>query len=61
MITNDQIKIKLEKFLNRKPTENEISNGRKDLNILNEIILDEMEKLNATILDLQNQLTAITK
>jgi len=61
MITSDQIKEKLEKFLNRKPTDNEVSNGFKDYNIIQEIILDKIEEQNKTILDLQNQLKAIKK
>jgi len=61
MITNDQIKEKLEKFLNRKPTDDEIQNGFKDYNIIQEIILDILEEQNKTILDLQKQLLAIKK
>jgi len=61
MITSDQIKEKLTKFLNRKPTKNEIENGKNSQHIIQEIILDTLEEQNKTILDLQNQLKVIKK
>ena len=61
MITSIQIKTKLQEYLKREPTLNEITNGEKDQNIINSIIIDQMEDLNKTILDLQKQLSAIKK
>jgi hypothetical protein len=61
IITSEKISEKLEKFLNRKPTKNEIENGKNSQHIIQEIILDKIEEQNKTILDLQNQLKAIKK
>jgi len=61
MIEETKIKEKLKKFLNREPSRNEIENGKKDLNIVNEIILDRLDEQDKTILDLQAQLLKIKK
>ncbi len=49
MITNDQIKNKLEKFLNRKPTLDEVQNGFKDYNIIQQILLEQNEDVEKRI------------
>ena len=49
IITKEKITEKLEKFLNRKPTKNEVTNGEKDQNIINEIILEKLEELELAI------------
>ena len=55
MIKETKIKEKLEKFLNRKPTANEILNGYKDQNILNSIMLEEIDLLKEEIIKLKTQ------
>lgn len=61
MITEQKIKIKLQKFLNREPTENEIKNGEKDYNIIQQIIIDELAEQNKMILELQAEVLKLKK
>lgn len=51
----EKIKEKLEKYLNRKPTEDEIINAEKDQNIINEILLDEINNINEEIIKLKKK------
>jgi len=61
MIDELKIKNKLTTFLKREPTKDEITNGFRDQNIVNEIILDMIEEQNKTIALLQNEITKLKK
>ena len=61
IITKEKITEKLEKFLNRKPSKNEIENGKNSQHIIQEIIIEQMEVLNTQIIDLQKELLTIKK
>lgn len=52
--TKDKLKIKLEKYLNRNPSKDELANAEKDYNLLNEIILEEVELLQDEVKKLKN-------
>jgi len=52
-ISETKIKEKLEKYLSRKPSKNEIINAQKDFNITNEILFDEIELLKIEIINLK--------
>jgi hypothetical protein len=61
IITSEKISEKLEKFLNRKPTESEIKNGKNSQHIIQEIIIEQMEVLNNKIVSLEVELSKVKK
>ncbi|MEK7180138.1 MAG: hypothetical protein AAB706_01570 [Patescibacteria group bacterium] len=49
MIAKEKIEAKLRKFLRRNPTPDEIINGAGDQNIVNEILLEEINRLSVEV------------
>lgn len=54
-IDKTKIKKKLQTLLSREPSSDEIINGAKDFNIVNEILFDEVEELKIKVAKLSTK------